>query len=164
MDIYEFLNLHAIPYTRYDHEPVYTCEEADRLDIPGGSAKTKNLFLRDRKGRRHILVTVGAGKAVDIRALEETIGAKSLSFASAGRMEKYLGVSPGSVTLLGVVNDRECCVEVIVDRDLKDCSAMQCHPLVNTSTLVISMDDVMRFLELTGHHPLMIPVPGRDDS
>lgn len=164
MDIYEYMNLHMIPYTRYDHEPVYTCEQADRLDIPGGSAKTKNLFLRDRKGLRHILVTVGAGKAVDIRALKALIDAKSLSFASAERMQKYLGLRPGSVTLLGVINDHEGSVEVIVDRDLLAYSAMQCHPLVNTSTLVISMDDVMRIIELTGHHPLVIPVPGRVES
>jgi Ala-tRNA(Pro) deacylase len=161
MDIYEFLKIHRISYERYDHEPVYTCEQADCLDIPGISAKTKNLFLRDRKGRRHFLVTVGAGKSVDIKALETVLDAKGLSFASPERMERYLGLHPGSVTLFGVINDHEGNVEVIVDRDLLSYDAMQCHPLVNTSTLVVSMNDVMKFLEITGHHPRVLAVPGQ---
>lgn len=164
MDIFEYLKTHGISYRRYDHEPVYTCEQADCLDIPGGSAKTKNLFLRDRKGRRHFLVTVGADKSVDIRALETILGAKGLSFASSERLERYLGLQPGSVTLFGVINDSEGNVEVIVDRDLMRHDEMQCHPLVNTSTLVVSMDDIMKFLELTGHKPCVLAVPGQENA
>ncbi len=164
MDIYEFLAVHGISYERYDHEPVFTCEQADRLPIPAGSAKTKNLFLRDRKGKRHILVTVGAAKTVDIKSLEALVGAKGLSFASEDRLKKYLGLSPGSVTLLGVMIDRDCRVEVIVDEDLFRYEAMQCHPLTNSSTLVISMDDIMRFFSVTGHVPKVLNVPGRIEN
>ena len=162
-DIFEYLNKNGISYRRYDHEAVYTCEQADCLDIPDGSAKTKNLFLRDRKGRRHFLVTVRADKSVDIKALETLLGAKGLSFASSERLERHLGLHPGSVTLLGVINDRDCSVEVIIDRDLLKYDAMQCHPLVNTSTLVVSTEDVMKFLELTGHLPLILDVPGQEN-
>lgn len=162
MDIYEFLTLHEILYRRYDHEPVFTCEQADRLDIRDGSAKTKNLFLRDRKGTRHILVTVAAGKEVSLKALGSLLEAKSLSFASAERLDRYLRLSPGSVTLLGLVNDREGKVEMILDQDLLGFESMQCHPLVNTSTLVITMDEVMRFLDLTGHRPRVLRVPEQD--
>lgn len=164
MDIYEYLESHGISYERYDHEPVYTCEQADRLDIPGSSAKTKNLFLRDRKGKRHFLVTVGAAKSVDIRALETVLGAKGLSFASPERLERCLGLHPGSVTLFGVVNDREGNVEVVVDSDLLVYDGMQCHPLVNTSTLVVSMDGIMKFLGLTGHQPRVITVPAQENA
>jgi len=159
MDICEYLRANGISYERYDHEPVFTCEQADRLDIPEGSAKTKNLFLRDRKGRRHILVTVGASKSVDIKAMEDILDAKGLSFASPGRLEKYLGLTPGSVTILGIVNDPGCLVEVVVDSDLFAYPAMQCHPNTNTSTLIISMEDVMRFLEIAGHAPRVLSVP-----
>jgi Ala-tRNA(Pro) deacylase len=159
MDIFEYLRSNGIAYDRYDHEPVFTCEQADRLDIPGGSAKTKNLFLKDRKGRRHILVTVGAAKSVDIKALETVLDAKGLSFASPERLEKYLGLTPGSVTVLGVVNDPQCLVEVVVDEDLLAYPAMQCHPNRNTSTLVIPTEDVLSFLRISGHEPRILNVP-----
>lgn len=160
MDIYEYLSINHIPYERYDHMPVFTCEEADCLDIPEGSAKTKNLFLRDRKGRRHFLLTIGAGKTVDIKALETVLEAKGLTFASSERLKKHLGLNPGSVTLFGAINDREGNVEVILDEDLLGYKAMQCHPLVNTSTLVVPMEGIMRFLELTGHRPRILAVAG----
>lgn len=162
MNIYDFLHEHGIVYERYDHEAVYTCEQADALDIPGTAAKTKNLFLRDRKGRRHFLVTVGAEKTVDIRALEECVGAKGLSFASAERLGEYLGLTPGSVTILGVINDGRNAVEVVVDKVLWSRDSMQCHPLVNTSTLVIARDDIKRFLDITGHEVCIMDVPSRN--
>ena len=161
MDIYEFLHRNGIPYERFDHEAVFTCEQADRLGIKTTAAKTKNLFLRDRKGRRHFLVTVGDEKSVDIKGLEEALEVKGLSFASAERLLEYLGLTPGSVTILAVLNDTSGRVEVIVDKDLWQCNTIQCHPLVNTSTLVISRQDIERFLLATGHAPKIMDVPGR---
>ncbi len=161
MDICEFLHEHGIAYERHDHEPVYTCEQADRLDIDSPAAKTKNLFLRDRKGRRHFLVSVGAEKTVDIKGLEAVLEAKGLSFASPERLMERLGILPGSVTMLAAFNDREGRVEVIVDRDLWQHDSIQCHPLVNTSTVIISRSDLERFLRLIDHEPRIIEVPGR---
>jgi Ala-tRNA(Pro) deacylase len=161
MNIYEFLLQNKIPYERYDHEAVFTCEQADKLGIKTTAAKTKNLFLRDRKARRHFLVTVGDEKSVDIKCLEEVLEVKGLSFASAGRLWEYLGLTPGSVTILSVINDTPGRVEVIVDKDLWQCGAIQCHPLVNTSTLVISRQDIERFLLLTGHTAKIMDVPGQ---
>ncbi|MBI3927968.1 MAG: prolyl-tRNA synthetase associated domain-containing protein [Armatimonadetes bacterium] len=160
--IYDFLERHGIRYQRCDHLPVYTCEEAERLvpELPG--TRTKNLFLRDRKGKRHFLVSVGYEKQVDLKALCGALGADKLSLGSPERLEKYLGVEPGSVTLLGVVNDRESpAVEVVLDRVLWEAPALCCHPLVNTATLVIPIQDVRRLLELTGHTPRVIDVPER---
>ena len=161
MDIYEFLHTNDIPYERYDHEAVYTCEQADRLDLKTNAAKTKNLFLRDRKARRHFLVSVRDEKTVDIKGLEDALEVKGLSFASSERLMEYLGLTPGSVTILAAVNDTRGRVEVIVDKDLWQSKAIQCHPLVNTSTLVISRHDIERFLILTGHTPMIFNVPGR---
>ena len=161
MDIYQFLAEHDIAYQRYDHPPVYTCEEAEWLvpDMP--AAKTKNLFLRDRKGRRHFLVVVGYEKSVDLKALCPLLGVSKLGFGSPERLQRYLGVDPGSVSILGLVNDVDGEVEVIVDEDLWGAEAFRCHPLVNTSTLDISRDDIQRFLEITGHRGRVLNVPGR---
>ena len=159
MDIYQFLALHGIEYERHDHPPVFTCEEADRLVPPLPAAKTKNLFVRDRKGRRHFLVVVGYEKVVDLKVLSSLLGVTKLGLASPERLKKYLGVDPGAVTILGVANDSNKDVEVVMDEDLWGSAALRCHPLVNTSTLVISRQDIERFLEITGHklHVLNIP-------
>ena len=161
MDIYQFLADHDIEYERHDHPPVFTCEEAERLvpDMP--AAKTKNLFLRDRKGRRHFLVVVGYEKAVDLKALTSLLGVRKLGFASPERLKRCLGVDAGSVSILGLMNDADQAVEVIVDEGLWGAEAFRCHPLVNTSTLAISRDDVQRFLEITGHQARILDVPGR---
>ena len=161
VDLYQFLDAHQIEYERHDHPPVFTCEEAERLvpDMP--AAKTKNLFLRDRKGRRHFLVVVGYEKAVDLKALTSLLGVRKLGFASPERLKRYLGVDTGSVSILGLMNDADQAVEVIVDEGLWDAEAFRCHPLVNTSTLAISRDDIQRFLEITGHEVRILDVPGR---
>jgi Ala-tRNA(Pro) deacylase len=94
-------------YQRFDHPAVYTCEESDRLcpKMPGSG--TKNLFLRDNAGKRHFLVVVEKDKSVDLKKLKEIIGVSKLGFASEERLKKHLGLTPGSVTLLGLVNDSE---------------------------------------------------------
>jgi len=161
MDIYQFLADHDIEYERHDHPAVFTCEQAERLvpDMP--AAKTKNLFLRDRKGRRHFLVVVGYEKAVDLKALTPLLGVRKLGFASPERLKRYLGVDAGSVSILGLMNDADQAVEVIVDEGLWGAEAFRCHPLVNTSTLAISRDDIQRFLQITGHQVRILDVPGR---
>ena len=161
MDIYQLLEENNIAYERHDHPPVFTCEEAERLVPPMPGAKTKNLFLRDRKGRRHFLVVVGYEKAVDLKALSPLLGVSKLGFASPARLQRYLGVNPGAVSILGLVNDSNQEVEVIVDKDLWGAEAFRCHPLVNTSTLAISRDGVRRFIESTGHRLRILDVPGR---
>jgi Ala-tRNA(Pro) deacylase len=161
MDIYRFLAQNDIEYERYDHPAVFTCEQADRLVPPMSAAKTKNLFLRDRKGQRHFLVVVGYEKVVDLAALSSLLGVSKLSLASQERLRRYLGVDPGSVTILGVVNDLDNQVEVVMDEDLWGSSAFRCHPLVNTSTLAISKENLQRFLDTTGHSVRVVTVPDR---
>ncbi|MDP6778973.1 MAG: prolyl-tRNA synthetase associated domain-containing protein [Candidatus Latescibacteria bacterium] len=161
MDLYSFFAEHDIEYERTDHPPVYTVEEAKRLvpRLPG--AKTKNLFLRDKSGNRHVLVVVGQDKNVDLKALSKVLGLSKLGLASPDRLKQHLGIEPGSVSMLAVVNDPDRNVDLVVDRDVWKAKAFQCHPLVNTSTLVMAKAHMERFLEATGHEVQVASVPGR---
>jgi Ala-tRNA(Pro) deacylase len=164
MDIYQFLTTHGIEFERHDHPAVFTCEEAERLVPQLPAAKTKNLFVRDKKGRRHFLVVVGYEKVVDLKALSSVLGVTKLGLASPERLKKHLGVDPGAVTILGVANDSSKDVEVIMDEKLWDSEAFRCHPLVNTSTLVISKKNLKRFLEATGHRLHILNIPSKNEN
>jgi len=161
-DLYQFLADHQITYGRHDHPPVYTVDDVQRLVPALPAVKTKNLFLRDKKGRRHFLVAVPAQKRVNIKALGAAIGSGHLSFGSPDRLKKYLGVDPGSVTVLATINDPDNAVELYFDKVLWDEKVFQFHPLVNTSTLLISREDLRRFFELTGHEAKLIDVPSQE--
>ncbi len=158
---YQFLEENQIPYTRHDHPAVYTVEEADRLVPDLSAAKTKNLFLRDDKGRRHFLVVVPGHKAVDLKGLKNRMGIKRVSFASPERMKKHLGIEPGAVSILALYHDKAHAVELFMDQELWAADSFQCHPLVNTATLEITRDALTRFLEITGHEMKIIDVPER---
>ena len=158
-DIYAVLHELGIVYERYDHPAVFTVLDVQRLVPPLGGAHTKNLFLRDKKGRQHVLLVVPSNKQVDIKALSGLLGLGHLSFGSPERLMKYLGVEPGSVTLLALINDARNEVSVSIDRDLWNAAALQCHPLVNTATLVISREGIEQFLRATGHPYQLVEVP-----
>lgn len=159
-DIFAFLDQHGIAYEKHEHPAVFTCEEAEKLmpDLPGTG--TKNLFLKDKKGRM-FLVVVSHEKQVDLKALGDAVNAKSIGFASAERLKTYLGVKPGSATLLGLLCDQDHKVELIIDEEMWKADALQCHPLVNTATLVISHEGIEKFLEATKHEPRVMEVPER---
>jgi Ala-tRNA(Pro) deacylase len=160
-DLDAFLRAHGIAPARHEHPPVMTVEESERLvpALPG--AKTKNLFLRDAKGRRHFLVSVPHDRAVDLDALGASLGVGRLGFASAQRLMTHLGITPGSVSLLALVNDGKGAVEFVIDRMLWEAEAVHAHPLVNTATMVLSHTDLERFVAATGHEPRVIDVPAR---
>ena len=163
-NFYKFLSENGIVYERHDHPPVFTVEEAKRLIPPLPGAKTKNLFLRDKKGKHHFLVVVGAEKQVDLKNLQNLLGIGRLSFGSPDRLKRYLSITPGAVSLFAIYNDRDCQVALIMDRILWESGAFQFHPLVNTSTLVISRQDVERFVMQTGHTPRILEIPGMDPN
>ena len=156
-----FLRTHGIETERVEHPPVMTVEESERLVPPLPGAKTKNLFLRDKKGARHFLVTVPHDLVVDLEALGAAIGAGRLGFASAERLHRHLGITPGSVSLLALVHDRAHAVEFVIDRRLWNADAVHAHPLVNTATLVVAHDALERFLVATGHTPRIADIAGR---
>ena len=157
-DIYEFLEANQVEYERHDHEAVFTVEESKKLSPELEGASTKNLFLRDKKGARHFLVTVPEDKQVDLKALSGKLDCSRLSFASPERLKTHLGIEPGSVSLLALANDNENKVEAFIDQDIWQAEAILCHPLVNTSTLVIPREDMGQFLEKTGHGVKLIEV------
>ena len=141
----------GIASTRHDHPPVATVEEAVRhwADIP--ATHCKNLFLRNQKGDRHYLVIVEHAKRVDLRRLAEQIGDGKLSFASPERLKTYLGLTPGSVSPFGLINDSSRAVRVVIDGDLKAATRLSFHPNINTVTLTIAGADFTRFLEACGN-------------
>ncbi len=133
-----------------------------RGDIPGGH--TKNLFLKDKKGRI-FLVVVEEETRVDLKSLHIPLGASSrLSFGSAELLEEVLGVKPGAVTAFGPVNDTTGRVTVVLDAELMREELVNCHPLVNTSTTTLRSADLVRFLRATGHEPLVMEIPRRADE
>jgi len=161
-DLYALLDQHQIPYARVDHPPVYTCEEAEALVPPLPGAHTKNLFLRDAKGKQHFLVVVDWEKQVDLKALAGVLQVGKLGMASPERLRKYLGVDPGAVTLLGIVNDLHHAVEVVIDAPLWQAPALHCHPLVNTATLAIACEDLKRLFQACGTPYRVVNVPSKE--
>jgi Ala-tRNA(Pro) deacylase len=147
----------AIAARTVDHPPVFTVEEARRYkgDLPG--AHTKNLFLRDKPGKRMWLVCVQAERDVDLRALPDRIGAKPrLSFGSEDRLMRYLGVTAGAVSPLAIINDPGRVVQVVLDRSLLDADLVNLHPLDNAKTTALAPRDLLRFLETEGHPPVIL--------
>lgn len=157
--IYQFLALQGISYRRHDHPPVYTCEEAAEHCGNLTATNTKNLFLRDRKGKRHFLVVTDHETSIDLKSLGELLDAPKPSFGSPERLKKHLGVEPGSVTVLSLINDPEHKVEVFIDKPVWEAEEIACHPLVNTSTLEISRAGLQRFLQATGHEAEILNLP-----
>lgn len=158
MDIYSYLSDRGIPYVRHDHPPVFTCEE-EREHVPeSGAARTKNLFLRDRKGKRHLLLVTSCAKTVSIATFADVSGADRLSFASPERLRDRLGVEPGSVTVLGLITDTQHAVELFIDTDVWSAPAVHAHPLRNDATLVLTHDALVRFLAATGHSPRIVSI------
>lgn len=140
----------GIPYKMYEHPPLPTVEIALDYWKEIDSVHCKNLFFRNHKGDKHYLVIFECHQQLAIRDLETKLRQGKLSFASEQRMEKYLGLAPGSVSLFGLVNDTEKHVKLFIDNNLKDVEMISFHPNDNTASLVIDNDSFRRFIELWG--------------
>lgn len=158
-ELFDRLAALGIETTTIDHEPVFTVAESDRLhrEIAGGH--TKNLFLKDAKDKLW-LVVAEAHTPIDLKALPKAIGSARLSFGKPDLLMEVLGVTPGSVTALALVNDTGRRVSVVVDRRLMEYEVVNCHPLVNTATTGIRRDDLIRFMEDCGHSPRIAALTG----
>jgi Ala-tRNA(Pro) deacylase len=159
MDLRGFLIKHEMFLDWHEHPAVMTCAQSDQLvpALPG--AKAKNLFLRGKKGLRSLLVTAPSDRHVDLRLLGDVLGLGRLGFASPERLQEDLGVTPGSVSLLALVNDTAHAVDFVIDRSLWEADAIQAHPLVNTATCVIPHEDLVRFLAITQHSARVLDIP-----
>lgn len=155
-ELMAFFEKLGVPTETMEHEAVFTVAESAHLKARISGGKSKNLFLKDRKGRLFLLVAEDEA-VVDLKRLHEKLGAQGrLSFASAELLEEVWGVTPGSVTPFGAINDREGRVTVALDAGLLAHGRVNFHPLINTATTAISADDLVRFLRATGHEPLII--------
>ncbi|MCL6709240.1 prolyl-tRNA synthetase associated domain-containing protein [Pseudomonas sp. R2.Fl] len=157
-DLFRFLDGLGIAHeTRY-HPPVFTVAESALLrdEISGGH--TKNLFVKDKKDN-FFLLTVEENAVVDLKTVHTLIGAASkVSFGKPEKLMEYLGVIPGSVTALGAINDTGNNVTFVLDEELMREEIINCHPLSNDATTSIGRDDLIRFMEATGHTPLVLKV------
>jgi len=141
----------GIPSTRKEHPPVATVEEAAEHWADIDATHCKNLFLRNQKGSRHYLVVIERSKKADLRKVAEQIGDGKLSFGSPERLMTHLGLTPGSVSPFGLINDAAHSVRVVIDRDLKSAARLSFHPNINTATLTIAAADFQKFLEACGN-------------
>ncbi len=145
----------GIEHTLYSHPAVFTVDEArvHTHHLPGGHCK--NLFLKDKKEALW-LVTVIDERRVDLAALAKRLGAGRLSFGKPPLLAEVLGVTPGAVTPLAVINDRTRRVRAVLDRALMAHERVACHPLDNTATVIMASEDLRRFFRATGHEPMEI--------
>jgi Ala-tRNA(Pro) deacylase len=149
--VLEILDELGIAYVRHEHPPVATVEEAEKHWGPLKAAHCKNLFLRNYKGNRHYLVIAPVSRGIDLKRLNAELGEDRLSFASAERLKRWLGVEPGSVSPFGLINDETRHVQVVCDQALRASAALGFHPNVNTATLEIALADFERFLSSRGN-------------
>jgi Ala-tRNA(Pro) deacylase len=158
-ELLSFLASHGIAADTVAHEPVFTVAESRpvKARIPG--AHSKNLFVKDKKGRL-FLITAKDETSIDLKRAHEAIGASGrLSFGSAEQLREALGVEPGSVTPFAVINDRAGRVTMVLDSNLMEHERVNFHPLVNSMTTGVSREDLLRFLEMTGHAPMIVRLP-----
>ncbi len=138
-----------------DHEPLFTVEQSTRVHREVSGSHTKNLFLKDKKGTL-LLITADHATRVNLKNLHKKLGCGRLSFANAELMQTFLGVTPGSVTALAVINDVDRAVGFVLDKNLMQADIINAHPLENTATTSIARDDLVRFVEKTGHEVTVV--------
>ena len=145
----------GVSYDLHTHPPLFTVEDSKALrgDLPGGHCK--NLFLRDRKGAMWLIVCL-EDRRIDLKALGAALGGARLSFASADRLMRVLGVIPGAVSPFALINDTDASVTVILDAEMMERSPLNYHPLSNEMTVAVTPDGLIRFVEACGHTPQIV--------
>jgi len=148
----------GLAHNTVEHAPVFTVEEAKahRGELPGHHIK--NLFLRNKKEEMWLVVAL-EDRTIDLKRLGEVLGAGRLSFGSPERLRKRLGIEPGSVTPFAVINDPDHKVKLVLDSGLRADGLINAHPLTNTMTSAISLPDLLRFFDSTGHAPRWLDFP-----
>ena len=160
--VYAALDALGISYERHEHPAVFTADDASKFWDPIPGVQCKNLFLRNKKGDRHYLVVVEINKRVDLKDLVRTVADDRLSFGSAERLMAELGLTPGSVSPFGLINDADGSVRVLIDRELKGAGRLIFHPNINTASVVVSWNDLERFLATRANRVSVIALPAAD--
>ena len=149
--VFDFLQQQGIEYSFYTHPEAPTIEIARQYWRNDGSKHCKNLFFRNHKGNRHYLVVFDSEQSLAIHDLEHRLKQGKLSFASEQRMERYLGLKPGSVSPFGLINDTDNHVHLFLDKNLLDYPSLSFHPNDNRATVVISQQMFAKYLEAVGN-------------
>ncbi|MBE9511164.1 MAG: prolyl-tRNA synthetase associated domain-containing protein [Bacteroidetes bacterium] len=149
--LYKILDELNIEFNYHEHPPVPTIDKARKYWRNIEATHCKNIFFRNHKGNRHYLVILNSEQKLDIHDLEKRLMQGKLSFASARRLKKYLGVEQGSVSPFGLVNDQKNHVHLFIDSNLQKAQTISFHPNVNTASLVIDYKDFVRFLDWSGN-------------
>ena len=149
--VYEVLKELDINFEKKEHPAVFTCEEAKEFTGDMIGVHTKNLFLRNNKGNKHYLIVTKNNKTLNIKEFEKKIGEKNMSFASKERLMKYLGLTPGGVSIFGLINDETNCVKLIFDRSILENEYINVHPNVNTATVNLTVNDLKKFIKWSGN-------------
>jgi Ala-tRNA(Pro) deacylase len=157
--VYAALDALGIRYQRFEHAAVFNAEDASQHWDSIGGTQCKNLFLRNKKGDRHYLVILEISKRADLKDLVKLVGDDRLSFGSPERLMAKLGLTPGSVSPFGLLNDGDGSVRVLVDADLKGAERLIFHPNINTASVVVSWTDLEKFLATRSNVVRVISLP-----
>ncbi len=150
-EIYKYLSEQNIDYEVTEHEAVFNMEELNSIELPYPEWDAKNLFIRDDKKQNYYLITVKGDKRVDIKEFRRKHGLRALSFASAEDLLTIMGLTPGSVTPLGLLNDEEQKVHFYLDEEFNE-NKIGIHPNDNTATIWMKADDLMELLKKHGNN------------
>ena len=157
---YDFLDTLGVPFDRIDHDPAMTMEDCVEVDKIFGATMCKNLFLCNRQKTHFYLLLIPGDKHFLTRELSGQLGVSRLSFADAEHMLRYLDITPGSVSVMGLLNDKENNVQLVIDRDVINAQWFACHPCINTSSIRFSMQDFLgKIIPALKHEPVYVDLP-----
>lgn len=155
-EVYEFLQAQGVTYEVTEHKAVYNMDELAEVELPYPEADAKNLFVRDDKKSSYYLITVRGSKRVDLQEFRKAYGTRRLSFASAEDLKRLLGLFPGSVTPLGLLNNTEKNVKLFLDSDFGEDDLIGVHPNENTATVWLKAGDLVRLIREHGNEVELI--------
>ncbi len=159
--VYDLLDSLGIAYSRVDHAPAATMEDCLVVDETLGVTMCKNLYLCNRQKTDFYLLLMPGDKPFKTKELSGQLGVSRLSFAEAEFMEAYLDITPGAVSVMGLMNDKENHVRLLIDADLLKDAELGCHPCVNTASIRLSMDDlIQKYLPAVGHEFTTVTLVG----
>lgn len=157
MRVYDFLDSLGVEYERIDHEPAMTMEICEQIDASLGALICKNLFLCNRQQTDFYLLMMPADKPFKTKDLSAQIGSSRLSFATAEFMEEFLDITPGSVSVMGLMNDKDRRVRLLIDADVLSEEYVGCHPCINTSSLRLRTADLReKIIPALAHEPTVV--------
>ena len=155
--VYAFLDSLGIEYNRVDHGPAMTMEACEEIDEVLGTSMCKNLFLSNRQETAFYLLLMPADKPFKTKDLSAQLGVARLSFGKAEYMEEYLDITPGSLSILGLMNDKENNVQLLIDEDILSKELIGCHPCINTSSLSLTVKDMReKIIPAMNHKPIIV--------